>query len=66
MSGSPITFLGQHFLNLALGVILIGLVIYLCNTQRILILVFIAISFLVGVLLIIPMRAQICLLSYRC
>ena len=26
MSGSPITFIGQHFINLALGIILIGLV----------------------------------------
>ena len=55
MSGSPITFLGQHFINLALGVILIGLVIYLCNTQKeYLFWSLIAISFLVGVLLIIP------------
>ena len=29
MSGSPVTFIGQHFLNLALGISLIGLIIYL-------------------------------------
>ena len=33
MSGSPITFFGQHYLNLALGLILIGLIFYLCKTQ---------------------------------
>ncbi len=55
MSGSPITFIGQHFLNLALGILLIGLIIYLCNAQKeYLFWALIAISFLVGVLLIIP------------
>ena len=55
MSGSPITFVGQHFLNLALGLIIIGLIFYLCNTQKeYLFWSLIAISFLVGVLLIIP------------
>ena len=33
MSGSPITFTGQHYLNLLLGVSLIGLIFYLCKTQ---------------------------------
>ena len=55
MSGSPITFIGQHFLNLALGIIIVGLIFYLCNTQHeYLFWSIIAISFLVGVLLIIP------------
>ena len=55
MSGSPITFIGQHYLNLALGLILIGLIFYLCQTQiDSLFWSIIAISFLVGVLLIIP------------
>ena len=55
MSGSPITFIGQHFLNLALGILLVGLIIYLCNAQKeYLFWALIAISFLVGVLLIIP------------
>ena len=55
MSGSPITFKGQHYINLLLGVSIIVLIFYLCNTQsenffwRI-----IVISFLLGVLLIIP------------
>ena len=55
MSGSPITFVGQHYLNLALGLVLVSLIFYLCKTQidtwfwSIII-----ISFLVGVLLIIP------------
>ncbi len=55
MSGSPITFIGQHYLNLALGLTLIGLIFYLCKTQSdVLFWTIIAISFLVGVLLIIP------------
>ena len=55
MSGSPITFIGQHFANLVLGILLIVLIFYLCNTQnQYLFWSLIAISFLVGVLLIIP------------
>ena len=33
MSGSPIVFSGQHYLNLTLGLFLIGLIFYLCKTQ---------------------------------
>ena len=55
MSGSPITFSGQHFLNLILGISIFVLVFYLCRTQSDNIFwTLIAISFLVGVLLIIP------------
>ena len=55
MSGSPITFFGQHYLNLILGLILVGLVFYLCKTQaNIWFWTIIIISFLVGILLIIP------------
>jgi NAD(P) transhydrogenase subunit beta len=55
MSGIPITFKGQHYINLLLGLSLIVLIFYLCKTQsdsffwRI-----IEISFLLGLLLIIP------------
>ena len=55
MSGSPITFKGQHILNLILGVSIFVLIYYLCITQSSTIfwsVVFI--SFLIGVLLIIP------------
>ena len=55
MSGSPITFVGQHYLNLALGIALLFLIFYLCKTQTdTWFWVIIGISFLVGVLLIIP------------
>ncbi len=55
MSGSPITFLGQHYLNLFLGLTLIGLIFYLCNTQvDTWFWTVIIISFLLGILLIIP------------
>ena len=55
MSGSPITFSGQHFLNLILGVGIFVLIFYLCKTQSTNIFwTIITISFLVGVLLIIP------------
>jgi len=55
MSGSPIIFKGQHYINLLLGLSIIVLIFYLCKTQsdsifwRI-----IEISFLLGLLLIIP------------
>ncbi len=55
MSGSPITFFGQHYLNLILGLALVGLIFYLCRTQiDTWFWIIIAISFLVGILLIIP------------
>jgi len=55
MSGAPITFKGQHLINLLLGISIIVLIFYLCTTQsdslfwRI-----IEISLLLGILLIIP------------
>jgi len=55
MSGSPITFKGQHYLNLLLVIAVVVLIFYLCKTQsdslfwRI-----IEISLLLGILLIIP------------
>ena len=55
MSGSPITFFGQHYLNLFLGISLIGLIYFLCTSQsQNLFWSLIAISLLVGILLIIP------------
>ena len=55
MSGAPITFLGQHYINLILGLGIFILIFYLCKTQSANIFWFvIAISFLIGVLLIIP------------
>jgi len=55
MSGSPIIFSGQHFLNLILGLGIFVLIFYLCQTQSANIFwTVVAISFLVGVLLIIP------------
>ena len=55
MSGTPITFSGQHILNLILGIGIFILIFYLCKTQSTNIFwTVIVISFLVGVLLIIP------------
>ena len=55
MSGSPIKFIAQHYLNLILGISIIFLIFYLCKTQSVnLFWIIIAISFLLGVLLIIP------------
>ncbi len=55
MSGSPIIFFGQHYINLTLGLLLAGLVFYLCKTQvDTWFWTIILISFLLGVLLIIP------------
>ncbi len=55
MSGSPITFRGQHYMNLLQGITIIVLIFYLCKTQSGSIFWgIIAISFLLGLLLIIP------------
>ncbi len=55
MSGSPITFTGQHFFNLILGILIIVLIYFLCKTQSASFFWgMIAASFLIGVLLIIP------------
>ena len=35
MSGSPITFSGQHFLNLILGIAIFVLIFYLCKISQI-------------------------------
>ena len=55
MSGNPITFMGQHYLNLILGISVTLLIFYLCKLQLdkfFWLIIFI--SFLLGVLLIIP------------
>ena len=55
MSGAPITFSGQHILNLIFGIGIFVLIFYLCKTQSTNIFwTVIILSFLVGVLLIIP------------
>ena len=55
MSGAPITFKGQHFINLLLGISIAFLIFYLCRTQSTHIFwSIVLISFLVGALLIIP------------
>ncbi len=55
MSGAPITFKGQHLLNLILGLAVFVLTFYLCKSQSENIFwTLIMISFLVGILLIIP------------
>ncbi len=55
MSGSPITFKGQHFINLILGLAVLFLIYYLCISQLSNIFwSLIIISFLLGVLIIIP------------
>ena len=55
MSGNPITFRGQHYLNLLLGLSVVVLIFYLCKIQlNVLFWLIISVSFLLGVLLIIP------------
>ena len=55
MSGTPITFKGQHFINLLIGIGIISLIIYVTiNQSSHIFWILIIISFLVGVLLIIP------------
>jgi len=55
MSGAPITFPGQHILNLIILISIVALTYFLCVTQSPnLFWTLISISFLVGILLIIP------------
>ena len=55
MSGAPITFKGQHLINLLLGLSIVVLIFYLCKTQSdSLFFRIIEISLLLGILLIIP------------
>ena len=55
MSGAPITFKGQHFINLLIGMGIVSLIIYITINQSSHIFGILIIgSFLVGVLLIIP------------
>jgi len=55
MSGTPITFKGQHFINLLTGIGIVSLIIYITiNQSNHIFWILIFCSFLVGVLLIIP------------
>jgi NAD(P) transhydrogenase subunit beta len=55
MSGSPIRFKSQHLLNAALGFALVFLLLIFCATEaKAIFLILIAISLVLGVLLIIP------------
>ena len=55
MSGNPITFIAQHYVNLFLGLSVAALIFYLCKTQSdSFFWLIIALSFLLGILLIIP------------
>jgi NAD(P) transhydrogenase subunit beta len=55
ISGKPVTFKGQHFVNALLGLLLIGLIVYLCISQNpIAFWAIAAVSLLLGVLMIIP------------
>ena len=55
MSGAPITFKGQHFINLLIGIGIVSLITYITiNQNNHIFWILIISSFLVGVLLIIP------------
>jgi len=55
MSGAPIVFRGQHALNLLIGISLVFLVILFTNTEsKSIFWVIVLLSFLLGILLIIP------------
>ena len=55
MSGTPITFKGQHFINLLIGIGIVSLIIYVTiNQSSHIFWILILMSFLIGTLLIIP------------
>lgn len=55
ITGKPVVFKGQHPLNALLGICLIGMIVYLCMTSMIPVFwAIVAVSLLLGVLMIIP------------
>ena len=55
MSGAPIVFKGQHFINFLIGIVILFGVVYFCFNQRQEIFwIIILLSFLIGILIIIP------------
>jgi len=55
MSGAPITFKGQHFINLLIGIGIVFLIVYITiNQSNHIFWILITSSFLIGILLIIP------------
>jgi NAD(P) transhydrogenase subunit beta len=55
MSGNPLVFKGQHFLNAALGISIVVLIVLFCrNEDHMLFFAVMAVSFLLGFLLILP------------
>ena len=55
VSGSPVSFKGQHPLNALLGLAMLGLIVYFCLDQQPLVFWSLtALAFVIGVLLIIP------------
>jgi NAD(P) transhydrogenase subunit beta len=55
ITGKPLVFFGQHFVNLALGILLVALIVWFATAQPALAFwLIVAISLLLGVLLIVP------------
>src|SRR6185503_8150057 len=55
VSGAPVVYRNQHLINLALGILLLALVVWFCLTSSaVLFWLIVLLSFLLGVLMIIP------------
>ncbi len=55
VSGAPVVFKSQHLVNLALGLLLLAMMVWFCSTgSAVLFWIIVAVSFLLGVLMIIP------------
>ena len=55
MTGAPIVFKGQHYLNALIGLIILGAIVFFCITQeKNMFLLVMILSLLVGILIIIP------------
>lgn len=55
VSGAPIVFRGQHFLNAVLGLSIFGLIVYFCIDQAPWVFItLVGLSFVLGILIIIP------------
>jgi NAD(P) transhydrogenase subunit beta len=55
VSGAPVVFAGQHYVNLALGIVLFALIVWFCSTgSPVLFWIIVLVAFALGVLIIIP------------
>ncbi len=65
--GAPVVFKGQHLLNLAVGLVIVGLgLMYTFTGDVTAFAILVVLAFVIGVLIIIPIGGATCRWWYRC